>query len=170
MLTVTQLAKKFGISRATILYYEQKGLLLPSTRSENGYRWYGVNEVKVLETIMAYRSFGIPIVKLTDLINRKDDIDQERILRDQFSALEKEILTLRQQQKAIVQLLKQPTLLEQKMVTKDRWVEIMKAAGLSDQDMMNWHKKFEAMEPTEHQKFLESLNIDPDEITKIRGF
>ncbi len=55
------------------------------------------------------------------------------------------------------------------MVTKERWVEIMSAAGLSDQDMMNWHRKFEAMEPNEHQKFLESLGIAPDEIRKIRS-
>lgn len=169
MLTVTQLANKFGISRATVLYYEKKGLLAPKTRSENGYRWYGADEIKALETILAYRSFGLPLAKLADLIERKDVVAQELILRDQFNALEREILTLRQQQKAIVQLLKQPTLLEKNMVTKDRWVEIMKAAGLNDQDMMNWHKKFEAMEPDEHQKFLESLNIDPDEIKQIRS-
>jgi len=170
MLTVTQLARKFGISRATVLYYEKKGLLKPSTRSDNGYRWYGADEVEVLETIMAYRSFGLPVAKLVvlDLLKRKDGVAQERILRDQFSALEREILTLRQQQKAIVQLLEQPTLLEKNMLTKDRWVEIMRATGLSDQDMMNWHKKFESMEPDEHQRFLESLDIAPDEIKKIR--
>lgn len=169
MLTVTQLAKKFGISRATVLHYEKKGLLAPQNRSENGYHWYGADEIKALETIMAYRSFGLPLAKLADLIKRKDVVAQEQILRDQFNALEREIVTLRQQQKAIVQLLKQPILLEKNMVTKDRWVEIMRAAGLSDEDMTNWHKKFEAMEPKEHQKFLESLDIDPNEIKQIRG-
>ncbi len=169
MLTVTQLAKKFGISRATVLYYEQKGLLTPSVRSENGYRWYGEDKVKTLKEIMAYRSFGLPIAKLFELIKRKDGAAQERILRDQFNALETKILTLRQQQKAIVQLLEQPNLLENKMVTKDRWVEIMRSAGLSDDDMKNWHINFEAMEPEEHQKFLESLCISPDEIKQIRS-
>ena len=169
MITITQLAKKFGISRATILYYEKKGLLKPRSRSENGYRWYGNDEAKTLETILAYRSFGLSVEKLSDLIKRKDEVVQERILRDQFNALEREIITLRQQQNAIVQLLKQPILMENNMVTKDRWVEIMQAAGLSDEDMTNWHKKFEEMEPEEHQKFLESLNISPDEITQIRG-
>lgn len=169
MITVTQLANKFDISRTTILYYEKKGLLKPKSRSENGYRWYGKDEIKTLETIMAYRSFGLPTEKLSDLINRKDEVAQERILRDQFNALEKEILTLRQQQKAIVQLLHQPILMENNMVTKDRWVEIMRAAGLSDQDMTNWHNKFEEMEPQEHQKFLESLDIAPAEIKQIRG-
>lgn len=169
MLTVTQLARKFGISRATVLYYEKKGLLKPSTRSDNGYRWYGADEIETLETIMAYRSFGLPVAKLSDLIKRKNEVDHERILRDQFKALEREVLLLRQQQKSIVQLLEQPTLLESNMVTKARWIEIMRAAGLSDQNMIDWHKKFEEMEPEEHQNFLESLNISPDEIKKIRG-
>ncbi len=142
MLTDSQLARKFGVSRATVLYYEKKGLLKPATRSENGHRWYGPAEAKVLENILAYRSFGLPVVKLADLVHRKKGVVQTRILQDQFYALDKEIETLRQQQKAIVQLLKQPNLLKKNMVTKERWVEIMRAAGLSEQDMTNCHRKF----------------------------
>ena len=55
------------------------------------------------------------------------------------------------------------------MITKDRWVEIMRAAGLSDDDMWNWHNQFEKLEPDAHQEFLESLGIDAEEITAIRG-
>ncbi|GAA4649850.1 hypothetical protein GCM10023116_21310 [Kistimonas scapharcae] len=45
MLTVTQLARKYDISRTTLLYYERVGLLRPRQRSENGYRWYGEGEI-----------------------------------------------------------------------------------------------------------------------------
>ncbi|MCK5922875.1 MAG: MerR family transcriptional regulator, partial [Methylococcales bacterium] len=145
-----------------------KGLLLPRARSENGYRWYGEAEISTLGSIVAYRAFGLPVAKIKDLINRKDEAAQARILSEQFKALEQEVLVLRQQQKAIVQLLQQSPLQEHNMVTKDRWVEIMQAAGFSDEDMINWHKKFELMEPDEHHKFLESLGIDAEEITKIR--
>ena len=55
------------------------------------------------------------------------------------------------------------------MVTKERWVEIMRAAGLSEQDMTNWHRYFEKMEPLEHLEFLESPGIPPEEITRIRA-
>ena len=124
--------------------------------------------MKRLEAILAYRSFGVPITNIAPLLDRQDDMAQEHILRDQFNSLEQEIQKLRQQQKAIVMLLEQPTLLEQNMVTKARWVEIMKAAGLNEQDMKNWHKQFEKMEPDAHQEFLESLSIDAEEIKKIR--
>ncbi|MGF1757073.1 MerR family transcriptional regulator [Photobacterium sagamiensis] len=170
MLTVSQLAKNYHVSRTTILYYERAGIFSPTCRSENGYRWYGDKEIKRLEAILAYRSFGVPITNIAPLLDRQDDMAQEQILRDQFNSLEQEIQKLRQQQKAIVMLLEQPTLLEQNMVNKARWVEIMKAAGLNEQDMKNWHKQFEKMEPDAHQEFLESLSIDAEEIRKIRGW
>ncbi|GFS23903.1 MerR family transcriptional regulator [Elysia marginata] len=170
MLTVTQLARKYDISRTTVLYYERVGLLCPRNRSENGYRWYGEEEIKRLEAIIAYRSFGVPISNIASLLDREDDLSQERILRDQFTLLEKEIQKLRQQQKAIVMLLEQPDLLEQQMVNKERWVEIMQAAGFSEEDMKNWHQQFEKMEPDAHQEFLESLKIDQDEIADIRAW
>ena len=54
------------------------------------------------------------------------------------------------------------------MLNKARWVDIMRAAGLSDEDMSNWHVQFEKMEPEAHQEFLESLGIEPAEIEQIR--
>lgn len=168
MLTVTQLANAFHVSRTTILYYERVGLLQPSCRSDNGYRWYGDKEQKRLESIMSYRSFGLSIQDIIPLLDRKDDIKQEQTLHNQFNALEKEIQVLRQQQKAIVMLLEQPSLLEKNQLTKARWVGIMKGAGFDEAAMANWHKQFEHMEPDAHQEFLESLNIDADEIASIR--
>ena len=168
MLSVTQLANQFSVSRATVLYYEKKGLLFPATRSDNGYRWYGDKEIETFGNILSYRSFGLPVSQLKELIERKDNFARERILRKQFCSLDEEIKSLQRQKKAIVLLLKQPIILEKNMVTKDRWVEIMRAAGLNDEDMLNWHRKFESMEPEEHQKFLESLGIDSNEISQIR--
>jgi len=54
------------------------------------------------------------------------------------------------------------------MVNKERWVEIMRAAGLTDEAMRNWHIQFERMEPEAHQEFLESLGIKAAEIGRIR--
>ena len=54
------------------------------------------------------------------------------------------------------------------MVNKQRWVEIMQAAGFTEQAMWQWHRSFETMEPEAHQEFLESLGIPPAEITRIR--
>jgi len=170
MYTVSKLAKKFGISRSTILYYEREGLLEPTNRSDNGYRWYGDKAIKRLESIVAYRSFGLPVESIAKLLDEQNGTSQSDMLRSHFEHLENEINQLRRQQAAIVGLLQDPTLMEKDMVTKERWTEIMRAAGFNDEDMINWHKKFEEMEPEEHQKFLESLGISDEEIKKIRAF
>ena len=168
MLTVTQLARECGLSRTTILYYEREGLLAPAHRSENGYRWYGEKEIQRLKTISSYRSYGLPIPSIRTLLAQKGK-SQAEILKDHFNELEREIQNLRAQQKAIVVLLQEPQLIEDNIVTKERWVQIMQAAGFSENDMVTWHQKFEEMEPAEHQKFLESLGIEQDEIVRIRA-
>ncbi|CAH1562800.1 MerR family transcriptional regulator [Vibrio owensii] len=168
MLTVTQLARECGLSRTTILYYEREGLLAPAHRSDNGYRWYGEKEIQRLKTISSYRSYGLPISSIRTLLAQKGK-SQAEILKDHFNELEREIQNLRAQQKAIVVLLQEPQLIEDNIVTKERWVQIMQAAGFSENDMVTWHQKFEEMEPAEHQKFLESLGIEQDEIVRIRA-
>jgi hypothetical protein len=54
------------------------------------------------------------------------------------------------------------------MVTKERWVAIMKSAGFSDDDMHRWHAEFEKSAPEEHQEFLEFLHIPAAELNQIR--
>ncbi|MGV2988110.1 MerR family transcriptional regulator [Vibrio sp. E150_011] len=168
MLTVTQIAKQFGVSRTTILYYEKEELLIPAYRSENGYRWYGEKEIERLDAITSYRSYGLSVSSIRSLLDRNGE-SQAKILKDHFNELEREIQNLRAQQKAVVVLLQEPSLLEENIVNKERWVEIMVAAGFTETDMVKWHHKFEELEPNEHQKFLESLGISGDEITMIRA-
>ncbi len=167
MLTISKLAKHAGIARSSLLYYERIGLLQPTLRGDNGYRWYGPDEVARLESIMAYRSYGIAIEKIGELLDRNSKA-QADILKEHFQQLELEIKQLRQQQKAIIELLNLDQEVGNDMVNKERWVAIMRGAGLSDEDMTRWHQTFENMEPKEHQKFLESLGIEQAEIAQIR--
>lgn len=55
-----------------------------------------------------------------------------------------------------------------KNVTKDQWVEIFRAVGLTDDQMHRWHLEFEGRYPDGHQLFLEWLGIDETEIRRIR--
>jgi hypothetical protein len=55
------------------------------------------------------------------------------------------------------------------MVTKEKWVSVMRSAGFTDEDMHRWHAVFEKAAPEEHQEFLEFLHIPPAEIQSIRA-
>ena len=168
MLTISKLAARFKISRTTLLYYEKEGLLPATSRDKNGYRRYGEKEVARLETIVNYRSFGISIAEIKQLLNHSEKNRQENVLTKQFNHLGAEIQKLKQQQLAIVNFLGDPNMLKQQNITKEKWTEIMRLSGMNEEDMRNWHKQFEKLEPEAHQEFLQSLQIDEKEIKFIR--
>lgn len=170
MLSIKQFCEQLEVCRTTVLYYERKGLITPAARASNGYRQYGERELDRFRSILAYRSYGIPVSEIESLLQQSQDEDRDVVLRQQFAALDLEIQKLRQQQQSIMALLKDPELLNQGLLTKERWTEILKESGMDEQDMINWHKRFEQMEPLGHLKFLQSLNIDEDEIAQIRAW
>ncbi|SHI15295.1 MerR family transcriptional regulator [Ferrimonas marina] len=169
MHTITQLARRFGLSRTTLLYYEREGLLQPSHRSDQGYRYYGSEAENQLSRITAFRSYGLPIAQIRSLLNRDDGNEQQRVLTEHFHQLEREIDGLRQQQRAIMAVLQDEQPASSAPMDKARWVAIMQAAGLDEAAMSQWHRHFEQREPEEHQRFLQSLGIPPEEIARIRA-
>jgi hypothetical protein len=56
------------------------------------------------------------------------------------------------------------------VLDKQRWVAVLRSAGLDDAAMGQWHVAFERMSPEAHQDFLESLGIDAAEIAEIRSW
>ncbi len=169
MATISSIAKLSGLSRSTLLYYDRLGLLKPSARSRAGYRLYAEAEIERLDRICLYRQIGIPLKEIGKLLDTSGTAAPAEILQRRLRKLDTEIANFRRQQRTIIELLKQKQIQQgADMVTKERWIEIMKAAGLTDQDMDNWHIQFEKMEPDAHQEFLESLGIEAPEIEKIR--
>ena len=71
MLTVTKLARRCGLSRSTLLYYESIGLLRPAQRSVGNYRCYGEQDAERLRQICFYRDAGL---KLEDVRAVLDDL------------------------------------------------------------------------------------------------
>lgn len=169
MKSISTTAKAAGLSRSTLLYYDRLGLLKPSGRSRSGYRQYSPADVERLKQICLYRQMGIPLREMKELLLDSSGAVSVDILRRRLRILDREVANLRKQQRHIVALLKLKQLQQGvEMINKDRWIEIMRAAGFSEEDMQNWHIQFEKMEPEAHQEFLVSLGIESEEIQKIR--
>lgn len=166
--SIGQLGKQFSISRSTLIYYDKKGLLKPSARSEANYRLYTNDDVEKLKLILIYRSGGLSLEEITGLLNSKPG-KSTSILTNRLQLLNKEIAKLRQQQQIIVQIIGQSKMLKStRLLDKDRWVKLLRATGLSDDDMEKWHIEFERAMPEMHQDFLESLGLSQKEIQAIR--
>ena len=167
-LTVTQLARACGLSRSTVLYYESLGLLKAARRSTGNYRVYGEKDLERLRQVCVYRDAGLKLVDIRGILDEPHS-DAASVLERRLVEIEEEIVRMRDHQRAIARLLKDTGRLRRlRMVTKDKWTEIMRAAGFSDDDMHRWHAQFERNAPAEHQEFLEFLHIPKDEVTHIR--
>lgn len=59
MLTPGVLARRVGLSRSTLLYYDRIGLLRPSRRTLSRYRQYSEKDVQRLEQICTLRKTGL---------------------------------------------------------------------------------------------------------------
>ncbi len=168
MLTVTKLARHCGLSRSTLLYYESIGLLKPAPRSAGNYRSYGDRDLRRLEQICVYREAGLRLGDIRAILDGPDS-GAAGVLERRLKELNAEVETLRRHQRAILKLLKRKRLFKgTEMISKQKWVSIMKAAGFTEADMQRWHVEFERSAPEEHQEFLEFLHIPPEEVRFIR--
>jgi len=168
MFTIGQVAKKYALSRSTLIYYDKIGILVPSGRSESNYRLYSDEDLKKMDRIILFRSAGLSLDSIPSLLDKKGH-DLTSPLENRLFTINNEIQTLRNQQKVILNILENKSLQKDtRVITKDLWVSILRAAGLDETGMKNWHIEFEKASPEAHRDFLESLGIDKDEIASIR--
>ena len=61
-------ARSAGVGVQTLHYYERRGLVRPSDRSESGYREYGEPEVRRVRAIKQAQSLGFTLREIRELI------------------------------------------------------------------------------------------------------
>ena len=69
MYTVKQLADLAGVSRRTLHYYHEKGLLEPDRINDNGYRYYNDSSAYRLQQILLYREMGLELSKIKSILD-----------------------------------------------------------------------------------------------------
>jgi DNA-binding transcriptional MerR regulator len=167
-ISITPLARRFGLSRSTLLYYDRIGLLRASGRTDAGYRCYGPHDVKRLQRICELRQAGLSMRDIRILLGDAPGARSDVIAR-RLGEVARQIVALRHQQRLLVSLHRGmsrkplPPLLD-----KAAWVEMLRQAGMDERAMMCWHSEFEQRAPQEHEQFLASLGIPPEEIRQIR--
>lgn len=168
MYRITQLAREFGLSRSTLLYYDQIGLLPPSGRSEAGYRSYSLSDRERLATICSYRQAGLGIEDIRRLLALNEQGGDE-VIRQRLQAIGGEIRGLQAQQRLLTGMLQvQAGGALPCAIDKQTWVEMLRAAGMDDLAMWQWHHEFERRAPQAHLAFLLSLGISEQEAALIR--
>jgi DNA-binding transcriptional MerR regulator len=70
MYTIHQLANLAGITRRTLHYYDEIGLLSPSRIGHNGYRYYAEDALLRLQQILFYRALDISLGEIKNIVNQ----------------------------------------------------------------------------------------------------
>lgn len=171
MWTISRLAKRFGLSRSTLLYYDSIGLLRPSKRTAAGYRVYDEADLRRMERIELYRRTGLPLAKIRVMVDAAEGAGLPAALEERLREIDDEVGKLRAQQRVTLDLLGRVGVKTgTRSLDKAAWVAILRASGMDEAEMTRWHVEFERLAPEAHEDFLESLGIDAEEIARIRGW
>ncbi len=139
-------------------------------RNQGNYRRYGDPRLARLRQVCTYRDAGLKLADIRALLAQASGDAAAAVLQRRFSEIGMEIERLRGQQHAICALLRQRgSSGRRRRMTEEKWIEIMRAAGLTEADMHRWHLEFEKAAPEDHQTFLEYLKIPAAEIAAIRA-
>ena len=100
-LTVGEMAKLNHISEQTLRLYDKRGLLSPSFRGQNGYRYYDIKQSAVLDIIQYMKSLGISLKEIKHQLENRDLGRIEAALREKQRQTEEEIRLLKCQRRAL---------------------------------------------------------------------
>ena len=86
MKTVKDISNITGISVRTLHYYDEIGLLKPTSKSEAGYRLYDDKALEQLQQILFFREFDIPLKKIKAVMENPS-LDRNQLLQMQRKML-----------------------------------------------------------------------------------
>ncbi|MEL4016656.1 Cu(I)-responsive transcriptional regulator [Dryocola clanedunensis] len=72
-MNISDVAKKTGLTSKAIRFYEEKGLVTPPFRAENGYRTYTQKHIDELTLLRQSRQVGFNLEECRELVNLFND-------------------------------------------------------------------------------------------------
>ena len=81
LLQIGEVARASGLTVRTLHHYDEIGLLVPSARSEAGYRLYGAADVRRLYRILALRGMGFPLEEIAATLVREGEDPRPAVRR-----------------------------------------------------------------------------------------
>ena len=77
LLQIGQVAERTGLSLRTIRWYEEEGLVGPTTRTGGGFRLYSEHDIARLEVIKQMKPLGFSLEEMRQLLTLLDDLDAD---------------------------------------------------------------------------------------------
>ncbi|MCL1847879.1 MAG: MerR family transcriptional regulator [Coriobacteriia bacterium] len=168
MYTIKELAKKSGLSRTALLYYESLELLVPDARSESNYRLYSEDTVSRLERICTYRDAGVPLKEIVQILSFEHDAERV-VLEKTLSLLNQKAQEVRDSQEKVAALLNQkmlPTFSVSGIDIKSI-MDSLAPLGIDESVYLQFHKALEENSPEAHRAFLDFCGFSEEDTARI---
>ncbi|MCL2841418.1 MAG: MerR family transcriptional regulator [Defluviitaleaceae bacterium] len=95
LMTVSEIAKEAGVTVRTVQYYDNAGILKPSSYSEGGNRLYTNKELVLLHQIKGLKQLGLTLSEIKQSIVALDEPEKVlSLLKEQKAIIEKNIQNL----------------------------------------------------------------------------
>ncbi len=116
--TIEQVSARTGLTKRTLRYYEEVGLLLPTGRTEGNYRRYNEEDIQRLERIKELRDLlGFSLADIRELLVAEDERGEIKVAYQQETEAATKIAQL---DRADELIRSQLHLIEQKMAGLDQ--------------------------------------------------
>ncbi|MCW7753450.1 MerR family transcriptional regulator [Desulfobotulus sp. H1] len=152
MYHVSDITRRLGIARSTLLYYQRIGLVSPARDEQNGYRIYSESDLERLVTIRCLQRAGFSLTQCQRCIEGKMDT---AMLREQLLVIEREILHLKTAERMLRALCQRT---EGKAPPQTPETDPLR----------HWHAAFEKQSAQAHLKWLQALGFSEKTATQIR--
>lgn len=136
---ISDVAKRLGVSRSTLLYYEKIGLI-SAKRRDNNYRSYSEHDIEKLIFILQLKDSGLSLQESLDVFEQKLRPD---LLQEKLDLLDKDIAKKRQTRELL-------------------------AALIGQQSLRDFHIQSESKTPKAHQVWLQSQGLSIKDSQRLR--
>lgn len=89
---MNEVSKLSGVSRRTLQYYDEIGLLPPSAVKKSGYRQYNDESLRRLWNILFYKELGMSLDDIRLLLENPKEMEKELLQKHKKVLMEKQSL------------------------------------------------------------------------------
>lgn len=152
MYQISELARRVGLSRTTLLYYEKQGLL-SGQRGANGYRIYSERDAQQLLLMKQLQAGGLTLQECKSCLEK--GLNPE-LLKTRLQKLDAEIATKQQARNLLAALLGRDSLRSWHQATEqlapEAFLDWLQHQGLSEKQAL--HLKWLSRDMNEHEQYM----------------
>ncbi|WP_341428493.1 MerR family transcriptional regulator [Clostridium botulinum] len=89
--TTGEFAKRFGVKKDTLFYYDKIGLFKPAGISDNGYRYYTIPQFDIFWVIQSLRDLNFPLKSLDNYLKAPSPQELIELSKNQLNKVDQEI-------------------------------------------------------------------------------